>query len=163
MSKKKTKKTNKLGYLVAGALLLVALILWFVLPAVKWVVGDNVTNYTFLQSTFGFKEDVIILGEVTVLNFSVAGLIGLVVLVLALGVSVYHFLAKKSALGDYAHFIVLALGLIAGVLVLLSKTTLQIESVLIDPEKVHLATGSYAVGIMAIVAGVVPFGFKLIK
>ncbi|MDY0100483.1 MAG: hypothetical protein WCZ47_00555 [Bacilli bacterium] len=159
--KKSNKKTNKNAFLLSGVLLLVALVLWFVLPAVSRtpLIGDDI-SYTFLQSTFGYKE---VNTEIQVFNFNIAGLLGLIFLVLALVVSVYHFVAKKSVLGGLAHFVVLVLGVAAGVLVLLSKTTLQIELVTIDPNKVHLAIGSYIVGPLAIVGGVIPFAFKLIK
>lgn len=163
MAKKKVNKTNKVAFLISGALLLVALILWFVLPAVKWVVADNVTNYTFLQSTFGYKEEVMLIGDVQILKFSFVGLLGLIFLVLALVVCVYHFVAKKSALGDLAHYIVFVLAVVAGVLVLLSKATLQIEAAIINPEKVQLAIGSFVVAPLAIVGGIVPLIFKVIK
>lgn len=162
MSKKRSKKkTNKNIYLLSAVLFLAALVLWFVLPALKWVVGDNVMGeYTFIQTVFGYKETALV--EVTIFGFNVLGLIALILLALGLLVGVYHFAAKKSALKDYAKYLILLLGVTAGVLVFLSKRTLQIETVLIDVEKITLALGTYLVGSLTIAGGLAPFILELL-
>lgn len=143
---------KKLFNIIAAGLFLVAIVLWFALPAVKLTEGD--TTYTFLEMTFG-KTTKIFGVELVIFKFSFLNLLTVIFLLGAIGVAVLRFLGKGIMKSDTA--IVLALAILALLFVVLSKQfTVMSSKEAHDAfiEEFSLGGGAIAIAVLAGLGGV---------
>lgn len=106
---KKKNSTGKITALVSAVLGLVALVMIF-LPAVGIKQSD--TTYTGLQVTFGYKETVPIIGDITIFEFS---FMNLLTYLLALAGIVFSVLSAMGKGSKFAAFIAAGAFAVAGV------------------------------------------------
>jgi len=112
---------KKLLNVVAAGLFLVALILWFAVPAIARTQPE--VSYTFLDLAFGRTET--LLGveviEVIILKFSFLNFLVLLLLLAGVGLSVGRLVVKSLEKNKLLGFVILALGLVSVVLLALLK------------------------------------------
>lgn len=110
---------KKLLNVAAAGLFLVALILWFVVPVVAQASPE--ITYTFLDLTFG-KTETVLGVEFVVFKFSFLNFLVPILLVVGIALGVSRVVVKKLEKNKMLGFVLLTLGLVAVVLVFLTKS-----------------------------------------
>lgn len=113
---------KKIFSLICVTLTFLALILWFVVPAIKYDEVFFKFDFSFIDLTFGKKMTV--LGETSrVWNFSFLNLLTLLLILITLGLYVLDFLEIKihESMNDSKNIISAIFALLSGIFILLVK------------------------------------------
>lgn len=154
---------KKLLNVVAAGLFLVALILWFAVPAIARTQPE--VSYTFLDLAFGRTET--LLGvEVVIFKFSFLNFLVLLLLLAGVGLSVGRLVVKSLEKNKLLGFVILALGLVSVVLLALLKNFAVMPNV-DEPAKAleayKLTGGAVVALVLAGLGGVASVAADLLK
>ncbi|HOM32730.1 MAG TPA: hypothetical protein PLY27_04400 [Bacilli bacterium] len=154
---------KKLLNVVAAGLFLVALILWFAVPAIARTQPE--VSYTFLDLAFGRTET--LLGvEVIIFKFSFLNFLVLLLLLAGVGLSVGRLVVKSLEINKLLGFVILALGLVSVVLLALLKNFAVMPNV-DEPAKAleayKLTGGAVVALVLAGLGGVAGVAADLLK
>ena len=154
---------KKLLNVVAAGLFLVALILWFAVPAIARTQPE--VSYTFLDLAFGRTET--LLGvEVVIFKFSFLNFLLLFLLLAGVGLSVGRLVVKSLEKNKLLGFVILALGLVSVVLLALLKNFAVMPNV-DEPAKAleayKLTGGAVVALVLAGLGGVAGVAADLLK
>jgi len=154
---------KKLLNVVAAGLFLVALILWFAVPAIARTQPE--VSYTFLDLAFGRTET--LLGvEVVIFKFSFLNFLVLLLLLAGVGLSVGRLVVKSLEKNKLLGFVILALGLVSVVLLALLKNFAVMPNV-DEPAKAleayKLTGGAVVALVLAGLGGVAGVAADLLK
>ncbi len=154
---------KKLLNVVAAGLFLVALILWFAVPAIARTQPE--VSYTFLDLAFGRTET--LLGvEVIIFKFSFLNFLVLLLLLAGVGLSVGRLVVKSLEKNKLLGFVILALGLVSVVLLALLKNFAVMPNV-DEPAKAleayKLTGGAVVALVLAGLGGVAGVAADLLK
>ena len=154
---------KKLLNVVAAGLFLVALILWFAVPAIARTQPE--VSYTFLDLAFGRTET--LLGvEVVIFKFSFLNFLVLLLLLAGVGLSVGRLVVKSLEKNKLLGFVILALGLVSVVLLALLKNFAVMPNV-DEPAKAleayKLTGGAVVALVLAGLGGVAGVATDLLK
>jgi len=154
---------KKLLNVVAAGLFLVALILWFAVPAIARTQPE--VSYTFLDLAFGRTET--LLGvEVIIFKFSFLNFLVLLLLLAGVGLSVGRLVVKSLEINKLLGFVILALGLVSVVLLALLKNFAVMPNV-DEPAKAleayKLTGGAVVALVLAGLGGVAGVATDLLK
>jgi hypothetical protein len=143
--------------------LIVALILWFAVPAIARTQPE--VSYTFLDLAFGRTET--LLGvEVIIFKFSFLNFLVLLLLLAGVGLSVGRLVVKSLEKNKLLGFVILALGLVSVVLLALLKNFAVMPNV-DEPAKAleayKLTGGAVVALVLAGLGGVAGVAADLLK
>lgn len=154
---------KKLLNVVAAGLFLVALILWFAVPAIARTQPE--VSYTFLDLAFGRTETLLGI-EVIIFKFSFLNFLVLLLLLAGVGLSVGRLVVKSLEKNKLLGFVILALGLVSVVLLALLKNFAVMPNV-DEPAKAleayKLTGGAVVALVLAGLGGVAGVAADLLK
>lgn len=154
---------KKLLNVVAAGLFLVALILWFAVPAIARTQPE--VSYTFLDLAFG-RTGTLLGVEVIIFKFSFLNFLVLLLLLAGVGLSVGRLVVKSLEKNKLLGFVILALGLVSVVLLALLKNFAVMPNV-DEPAKAleayKLTGGAVVALVLAGLGGVAGVAADLLK
>lgn len=154
-------KKKNLGLALSAILMLVVLVLWFTLPAIKIEVLGKEITYNFMQLAFGHSEKV--LGAtVEIVLFSFLNFLPLILIVVGVLLPLVMFSQKKGLVNKQVDkIIVLAVAVLVALFAFLVKSFAipKIDGAFKD---YVLAYGVYLVAGVSLLAGVSPIVVPLV-
>ena len=150
-------KNKEIMSLVSVLLAAVALLLWFLLPALSFTVLGFTQNFSFLDATFG--KSVTMAGTTNkMFAFSIVNFLGLLSIIGTLVLTILStFVSKFKKQGVLFNYIAFGLSVLGAVIVFLVKNALNLDGSG-GTEYLKVEVGPILVGILLIInAGILIF------
>lgn len=148
-------KLKKISFIASSFIALLAVIFWFVLPAMT-TEGLLQFNLSFVDATFGRTYTQTILGQtlsVELLKFSLLNLIGLILLIVSLAFHLLQALEIKLV-KKYDSLITATLSFLASIfIILIVKFTVLANDG--SKEQLIMQSGVYIIFVLSLLAGII--------